>query len=138
MHLTKFWKTSILAAISLGLVSMTFCFLLMFRVRKTGYVDTVKLLNQYQLKIDLEKIEEVKLSSIRFTSDSLMAIYKTLKPDPATTNTQLKEIENRLTQLQSIFQQEYQRSNESINEKLWKRLNEPCSTAVTQRIIRTS
>jgi outer membrane protein len=123
MFMNKRFKLVLAGSCLLCIVSLSVSAWLYLQFRKIGFVDTVKLVNEYQLKKELEKSEDRKLSALRSHADSLSAIYNVARTATDADQHTVKALEGQLQQLGNIFQQEFDRSNQEINEKVWTRLN---------------
>lgn len=89
--------------------------------KKLAVADAVELFNKYELKIDLQKHTEYQLRTIQNKLDSIEKLYA------VSTNLKNTVEQERLSQLYKITQQQAetfsQKSNQEINEIVWKRLN---------------
>ena len=120
---SKILKLAFASTFILSVVSVTLCMWQILRSNKTGYVDTIKVLNEYRLKIDLEQAEGIRLRTLRSHSDSLTTVYRLLKSDPTASKESLQVLESQVTHVGTMLQEEFTRSNDRINQKLWNRLN---------------
>lgn len=102
------------------------------RDKKICYVDTVKVFNDYRMKLELEKKEEPVLLGIKSRVDSLKYLHDALMRSSSADQGEIKQIEMQVMQLSDAFKKEYSRSNSDINEKVWKSLN-PEIDAFAQR-----
>ncbi|MBS1586005.1 MAG: OmpH family outer membrane protein [Bacteroidetes bacterium] len=94
-----------------------------FKIRKTGYVDTIRLFNEYKMKLDLEKKEDAVLLKIKSDADSLKNIHDMLMKAQGKDTMSIRHIEIQIAALSGNFNEEYTRSNKAINDEVWKRLN---------------
>ena len=91
--------------------------------KKIAVVDAVKLFNSYKMKKELEGKEAAPLQFLNHQVDSLKneltARSKTQGSDPK----MMQQLYTVFRQAQARLDQEYQQSNQAINEQVWKRLN---------------
>jgi len=120
--MTKGLKTVIGIVLVLSVTSLGLSIWLLSKYRKTGFVDTVRLVNQYQMKKDLDKEAERKLSVLKSQADSMGALYNIAKSS-AVRPDQLKALEQKIGQLNNLLQQAYTQFDQETNEKVWGRLN---------------
>jgi len=91
--------------------------------KKIAVVDAVRLFNAYHMKKELENQSGKKLDKIGHIADSLKTdISLKMKEQHADKAALEQEIEA-YRRVESAYDQEYQASNQSINEEVWKRLN---------------
>lgn len=83
--------------------------------RKVVYVDTIKLVNEYHLKKDLEKKGENSLLQYKNNIDS---INTGLKINPGD-----QKLKQALTAQQNEFSYTYNAISKDINTQVWSRLN---------------
>ncbi|MBS1529409.1 MAG: OmpH family outer membrane protein [Bacteroidetes bacterium] len=116
-------RSVIIAGAVLCVINLFISFCLYYQARKIGFVDTIRLVNGYKFKEDLEAQEEKRLNAIKQAADSFKTLYSVMArsahPDTGRMNSVMAQVDR----LSSVFQQEYQRSNQEINEKVWTRLN---------------
>lgn len=108
----------VIACVSLSLSAWT-----LYKSKKTAYVDTLRLFDQYKLKLDLEKKEDLVLNRVKSDADSLKNQRDVLLKEQPGDTASLRQLERQLARLSGIFNQEYSRSNKEINDAVWKRLN---------------
>jgi len=111
----------IVTVAAISLASLCLSLWLMNREKKIGYIDTIRLFNDYALKKDMEAREEPVLNRIKSSADSMKAVYDAMSQNG--NKDQLKQLEMQIVQASAVFRQENERSNRDINEKVWKRLN---------------
>lgn len=113
---------SIILSVIVSLLSSGFVYILLSnQSRKTAVVDAIKLFNQYNMKKELEAKEKVRLEAISKVLDSLtnkIKLAQASKDDQTA-----KELYNRFNQLKQQLRDEYNQSNQLINQEVWKRLN---------------
>lgn len=91
--------------------------------KKIAVVDAVKLFNDYKMKQELEARSAGRLKYIAHVADSMkseLAAKSKIKDVP---RADLEALYKAFSQAQATLEQEYQQSNQSINEQVWKRLN---------------
>lgn len=91
--------------------------------KKIAVVDAVKLFNNYKMKMELEAKAAGKLEYLAHQADSLkkeLVVKSKVKDVP---KAELETLYKSFSQAQATLEQEYQQSNQAINEQVWKRLN---------------
>ncbi len=101
------------AAISYGVVE--------HRIKKIAMVDAVKLFNAYKMKADLEHDAKGVLNLISGKVDSLEKEIKLV--ELSKDEGKKKELMQYYGFYRSKYEDEYKKSNQIINEEVWKRLN---------------
>lgn len=104
-----------IAIIVILLQALTILLAIKWAERKIAYVDTIKLVNEYKLKKDLEKKAESSLLFYKGKVDSIEAVYKKTPEN--------KQLEMELTEGKNQFSYIYESINKEINIKIWERLN---------------
>lgn len=116
-----FYRSIILSVIISILSSGLVYVLLSNQNRKTAVVDAIKLFNQYNMKKELEAKEKVRLEAMSKVLDSMT---NQIKLAQASKDEQgAKELFNRFSILKQQLRDEYNQSNQLINQEVWKRLN---------------
>jgi Skp family chaperone for outer membrane proteins len=116
-----FLRTVILSVIISLLSSGLVYVLLINQSRKTAVVDAIKLFNQYNMKKELETKEKTRLEAMSKVLDSLtnkIKVAQASKDDQTA-----KMLFDRFNQLKQQLRDEYNQSNQLINQEVWKRLN---------------
>lgn len=91
--------------------------------KKIAVVDAVKLFNSYKMKMELEAKSAGRLEYLSHQADSIkkeLMAKGNVKDIP---KAEVETLYKAFTQAQGMLEQEYQQSNQSINEQVWKRLN---------------
>lgn len=91
--------------------------------KKIAVVDAIKLFNSYKMKTELEAKSSGRLEYLSHVADSLkndVVAKSKVKDFP---RPELEQLYKVFAQAKGTFEQEYQESNQSINEQVWKRLN---------------
>ena len=83
-----------------------------------AYIDINRLLNEFQMKKDLERSSSGELLRIKSIIDSLNMI-KTVSSNPDGTS----PVDTQLMYAGNAFQQYYAASNQEISKRVWDRLN---------------
>lgn len=91
--------------------------------KKIAVVDAVKLFNNYKMKTELEAKSGVKLEYLAHQADSLKQELMTKSKVKEVPKAELELLYKTFAQAQGALEQEYQQSNQAINEQVWKRLN---------------
>jgi outer membrane protein len=113
----------IITLIACAITAATLLFINHRNNKKIAVVDAVKLFNSYKMKMEMEAQSGAKLEYLARQADSLK---KELMARSKTEGVPKAEVENLykvFTQAQGTLEQEYQQSNQAINEQVWKRLN---------------
>lgn len=91
--------------------------------KKIAVVDAVKLFNAYKMKTEMEARDAGRLKYLAGQADSLkkeLIVKSKVKDMP---KAELEELYKTFSQANANLEQEYQQSNQAINEQVWKRLN---------------
>lgn len=114
-----------LYGIMLGMVimaSLITYYAMIQKVKKIAMVDAVSLFNEFKMKKDLEKDYKNILFVFSTKVDSVERIIKLLDPKTKD-NQQMAELYRAYDYYKAQYESEYSRSNQTINEQVWKRLN---------------
>lgn len=110
-------------ALSVAVISIGMSVWLLYKSSKTAYVDTLRLFNEYKLKLDLEQKEDLVLRQVKSNVDSIKTEHDMLMRAQVKDTGKIRQLEIQIARLSDAFHDEYSRSNKSINEEVWKRLN---------------
>lgn len=91
------------------------------KVNNIVVIDVLKVVNEFEMKKNLESKVEVKLNELNSRLDSFKASIE--KMDKDIESEKADEIIFRYRQMQEETQNAYEISNKNINEQVWKRLN---------------
>jgi outer membrane protein len=91
--------------------------------KKIAVVDAIKLFNSYKMKMELEAKSAGTLKFLGHRADSIKQQLMTQSKIKDFPKTELDKMYTEFTKAQGLLEQEYQQSNQSINEQVWKRLN---------------
>ena len=92
-----------------------------WQFRKIAVIDAVKLFDNFHLKKELEATAKTKLQAIQREADS---IRNQLQMAQATRNEDnIKKLSYAFGYIKNTLETEYKKSNQDINEQVWKRLN---------------
>lgn len=91
--------------------------------KKIAVIDAVKLFNSYKMKMELETRAAGGLRYLGNQADSLQKELEAKSKIKDVPRAELEQLYKVFAQAKSTFEQEYQSSNQSINEQVWKRLN---------------
>lgn len=111
----------IIFGISILLSVLISFFILERRMKKIAMVDAVKLFNSYTMKSDLEQDAKKVLTLIGSKVDSLEKEIKLV--EIAKDEHKAKELVQYYNFYRAKYEDEYKKSNQIINEEVWKRLN---------------
>jgi outer membrane protein len=123
MNQKIFWVLTFIS-LTAALISLTLTIGYQKHKKDIGFVDITKLVEAYQMKKDLEKLEESRLHEIKSISDSLGSVYGMAKKNPGANAVHLKTLEANIQSINIQFEAEYNQSNLDINQKVWGRLNQ--------------
>ncbi len=119
---------------TLVLIVVSFCFLSCNQKQKIAYIDNVKLINEYQEKIDAEKKIKLKIEAFQKRTDSLRKAFqaelnqaeleaKTLSQSGIKKLMQkFQEKEQTLSQQMQNEQQQIAKENQTKNDDLIKKI----------------
>jgi outer membrane protein len=91
--------------------------------KKMAVVDAVKIFNSYKMKMELEAKAGGKLEFLGHQVDSIKQELAARSKTPGMNPAVLEEMYRSFQAAQARLDQEYQESNQAINEQVWKRLN---------------
>jgi len=91
--------------------------------KKLAVVDAVQLFNSYRMKLDMEAVDGKKLDILGRQVDSLKQVLALKSKEPGVPRQELEELYRIFQSWQANLETQYQQSNQSINEQVWKRLN---------------
>ncbi len=91
--------------------------------KKIAVVDAIKLFNNYKMKKELEARSAGRLEYVAHVADSLKKELTAKSQMKDVPKAELETLYRTFSQAQAGLEQEYQQSNQSINEQVWKRLN---------------
>lgn len=111
---------TVVACIITGSITL---FLMHRTQKKIAVVDAIKLFNSYAMKKELEAKAGGQLQYLNKISDSIKQVLTMKSKEGKTPKSELQLIYKAYINSQTILEQAYQQSNETINEEVWKRLN---------------
>lgn len=91
--------------------------------KKIAVVDAVKLFNSYKMKIELEGKAAGGLRYLGSQADSLQKELEAKSKIKDVPKAELEGLYKTYMQARGLLEREYEQSNQSINEQVWKRLN---------------
>lgn len=91
--------------------------------KKIGVVDAIKLFNSFNMKIDMEKKAAAQLEVLAHKADSIKQEINIKSNAAGVVQSDLKPLAIAYNMAQNALEEEYQKSNQTINEQVWKRLN---------------
>lgn len=91
--------------------------------KKIAVVDAVKLFNSYKMKAELEAGTAGRLKFLAHQADSLKQAFAVQSKVKGMPDTLMERLYVTFRKAEAAVEQEYQQSNQSINEQVWKRLN---------------
>lgn len=118
----QFSMRQLLLTLTTILVSVAISyFIIEHRIKKIAMVDAVKLFNEYKMKADLEHDAKKVLNLIGGRVDSLEKEIKLV--EISKDEAKGKELTQYYNFYRAKYEDEYKKSNQIINEEVWKRLN---------------
>lgn len=91
--------------------------------KKIAVVDAIQLVNSYKMKLELEAESGELLTFLGRKADSLKQDLTGKSKVKDFPKPELDRILSAYRNAQGLLEQQYQQSNQSINEQVWKRLN---------------
>lgn len=91
--------------------------------KKIAVVDAIQLFNSFKMKIELEEKASGGLRYLGHQADSLQKELEGKSKVKDFPKAELEGLYKTYMQAKGLLEQEYQQSNQSINEQVWKRLN---------------
>lgn len=91
------------------------------RVKKIGVVDAVRLFDGYNMKKEMEDKAKGKLQTLGRQMDSVTNLYNMAKAGK--NEDEIKRLAYAANYMKASLEEEYKRSNQEINQQVWKRLN---------------
>lgn len=113
-------KVLLLALLASIPVSVATVFLVQQKQKKIVVVDAIKLFNGFGMKVEMENKAAVVLKQIRRKCDSLGNMINVIEQSGHSADELLV---NEFRNARAAFEQEYEASNNEINQQVWKRLN---------------
>lgn len=89
--------------------------------KKIGVVDAVRLFDQFNMKKELEAKAKVKLQSLGKQMDSVESMLNMAKATKD--EDQIKKMSYAYQYTRGAVEAEFKKSNDEINDQVWKRLN---------------
>lgn len=120
-------KSNLIKIVLASLLSSALCSFLVYlalgsQMKKTAVVDAVRLFNSYKMKAELEEKAKQRLDYLGHQADSLNQVIGMAQKTGAGEQ-ELSKLAEVYQYAQVSLEQEYQKSNNEINEQVWKRLN---------------
>jgi len=91
--------------------------------KKIAVVDAVQLFNAYNMKQELEQRAAAHLELLAHQADSIKQVLTVKSKTEGVQQAELQALVIAFKTAQNQMESEYQESNQSINEQVWKRLN---------------
>lgn len=89
--------------------------------KKIGVVDAVRLFDGYNMKKEMEEKAKVKLLELGRQVDSVGNLYNMAKAGKD--ENEIKRLAYASNYMKATLEAEYKKSNQEINQQVWKRLN---------------
>lgn len=91
--------------------------------RKIAVVDAVKVFNSYKMKSEMETISARELKPLTHRADSLKQAFNAQRASRNLPDSSLERLYMSFRQADAAVNESFQKSNQAINEQVWKRLN---------------
>lgn len=105
------------------LTAVIVLFMVSHNNKKIAVVDAIQLFNKYKMKMELEGKAAGRLEYLNRQADSIKNVLAASSKAPGATAQSLEGLYRAFNTAKMTLEQEYQASNQSINEQVWKRLN---------------
>jgi len=96
---------------------------LQYNGKKIAVVDAIQLFNEFKMKQELEGRAAAGLQLLSHRADSIRQELAMRSQQKNISQDQLAALAASFRQAQTQLEQQYQQSNQEINETVWKRLN---------------
>lgn len=115
---------NIMLAISIvtGVCAIALSFYNYLNLRKVVVVDVIRLVNSFEMKIEMEQVEGNNLNKYKTEIDSLRADFK-IQSDSKADHKILEQKYQAIQDKEKKFQEAYAKSNELITKSVWDKLN---------------
>jgi outer membrane protein len=90
--------------------------------KKIAVVDAIKLVNDFSMKQEMERIAKVKLQGLSHQLDSIQNVLR-MANGLGKGEAEIKQLSYAYDYLKAKLENEYAQSNQDINTAVWKRLN---------------
>lgn len=111
--------TTVIAAICMGI--SFFVFHLM--QKKIAVVDVIKLVNEFQMKKDLEQHSMQELKQVGMAADSLKRLLQAKSADKQTPKEDIQNLYADFLNAQRQYDTQAEQLSQELNEQVWNRLN---------------
>jgi Skp family chaperone for outer membrane proteins len=91
--------------------------------KKIAVVDAIKLFNEFKMKQELEAKSAGVLQALSHYADSLQQEFTMKTRLKAAPQEEMNALAAAFRQAQARLEQQYEQSNQEINQQVWKRLN---------------
>lgn len=117
-------KKTILVATVIASVCVAICFF-MFRhmQKKIAVVDVIKLVNEFQMKKDLEARSMQDLKQIGMATDSLKRLLQAKGNDAQSDKEEVQNLYTTYLGAQRQYDTQVEQISQEINQQVWNRLN---------------
>lgn len=113
----------LITLIACALTAVIVLFIVRSGNKKIAVVDAIQLFNSYKMKQELEGKAAGRLEFLNRRADSIKNELTARSKAPGATPQSLEELYRTFNSAKMTLEQEYQESNQAINEQVWKRLN---------------
>lgn len=117
-------RKTILIIITVAAVCMGISFLLFNHMqKKIAVVDVIKLVNEFQMKKDLEAHGMQQLKQVGMATDRLKRLLQASSNDPKKSKEELQNLYSNYMGTQGQYDNQAEQLSQEINEQVWSRLN---------------
>lgn len=117
-------KKTILILIAVTAFCMGISFLVVTHMqKKIAVVDVLKLVNEFQMKKDLENNGMQQLKQVGMTTDSLKRLLQASSNDPGKSKEELQHLYSNYMSAQRQYDTQAEQLSQEVNEQVWNRLN---------------
>ncbi len=117
-------KKTILIIIAVAAVCMGISFLLFNHMqKKIAVVDVIKLVNEFQMKKDLETNGTQQVKQVGIATDSLKRLLQASSNDARMSKEELQNLYSNYMSAQRQYDTQVEQLSQEINEQVWNRLN---------------
>lgn len=111
--------TTVIAAICMGI-----SFFVFHRMqKKIAVVDVIKLVNEFQMKKDLEQHSMQELKQVGMAADSLKRLLQAKSADKQTPKEDIQNLYADFLNAQRQYDTQAEQLSQELNEQVWNRLN---------------
>lgn len=117
------WKQIGITLLACLLTGAIVLLIVRYNQKKIAVVDAVKLFNAYKMKQEMEAKAGGRLRFLAHQADSIKQELTVKSKTKGVPEQELQRLYQSYNTARSGLEQEYEESNQAINEQVWKRLN---------------